>query len=263
MTLTQNQIDFYNKNGFLEIPNLFSNAEIEDLQKEALKFEDLKELPNVILEDNGDIRSVFAPNKLSAKYDELYRQDRIVNPAKQLIGGDLYLFQYKLNNKKSFVGDWWEWHQDFPFWHFEDGIPEPNLISVMILMQDTTSLQGPLIFIPESHKNGLVNFEPKAHYSAVPNNIEDLKGALSADLKYTINKKAITEAVDKNGFVEAVGKAGTCFLFHPCLFHASNSNISPYERNATIITYNNMNNLPLEQEKYRPEYVSSRNFELI
>jgi ectoine hydroxylase len=263
MTLTQNQIHFYHENGYLEIPNLFSKEEIEELHQEALKFEKMKDLDNVILEDNGDLRSVFSPNKLNEKFNDLYKYERLVNPVKQLLESDLYLFQYKLNNKKSFVGAWWEWHQDFPFWNREDGIPKPNLVSAMILMQDTGPLQGPLVFIPKSHKDGLVAFEPKPHHSIEPEGGDNLSSTLSADIKYTVNRKVIKENIEKHGFVQGTGKVGTCFLFHPYVFHGSNSNISPYERNTTIITYNDITNLPIEQEKKRPEYVSSRNFEKI
>lgn len=265
MILTEKQINFYHENGYLVIDNLFSKHEIEILNEEALKFNHLKELPNVILEKNGDIRSVFAPHKMSSKYNDLYTQDRIANPAKQLLGNDIYLYQFKLNNKKSFVGDWWEWHQDFPYWHIDDGVDLPQMISIMILLQDTTTIQGPLIFIPKSHKNGIVDFEPKAHHLTGSNSGANmnLENSLNADLKYTIKKNIITELINKNGFFEASGAAGSCIFFHPNLFHASNSNISPFERNTAIVTYNAVNNLPTARGINRPDYICSKDREPI
>lgn len=265
MTLKEEQINFYHENGYLVIDNLFRKSEIEILKEEASKFNHLKELPNVILEKNGDVRSVFAPHKISSQYDDLYKQNRIVNPAKQLLGGDIYLYQFKLNNKQAFVGDWWEWHQDFPYWHLDDGVDSPQMISAMILLQDTTTIQGPLIFIPKSHKHGIVDFEPKEHLMAISNSgiSTDLKNSLSADLKYTIKKNIISELINKYGFFEASGAAGSCIFFHPNLFHASNSNISPYERNTAILTYNNVNNSPMGRGLNRPDYICSRDFEPI
>ena len=262
MTLKEEQINHYHENGYLIINDLFSKSEIETLNAEVLKLNKLKDLPNVVLEKNGDVRSIFAPHKFSEKYHDLYRQTRLVEPVKQLLKSDIYLYQFKLNNKKSFVGDWWEWHQDFPYWHLDDGVNSPHMISAMILLQDTTTIQGPLTFIPKSHKNGIVDFEPKDHLATKSDSPGlDLKHSLTADLKYTIKKKMIGELVNQYGFYEAVGSAGSCVFFHPNLFHASNSNISPYERNMAIITYNDINNLPMDKETNRPDYLCSRDFE--
>lgn len=265
MKLTQEQINFYHENGYLILDKLFDKSEIEVLANEALKFNDLKKLPNIILEENGEVRSVFAPHTLNEGYENLYLQDRLVVPSKQLLDTDIYLYQYKLNNKKAFVGDWWEWHQDFPYWHMDDGVKFPEMISAFILLQDTTTLQGPLIIIPRSHKNGIVDFEPKGHLIADENNEEsnNLKSSLGADLKYTIRKRLIEELINENGFQEVVGEAGTCCFFHPNLFHASNSNISPFDRNTAIVTYNSINNLPSDTDANRPDYVCSRDFEPI
>jgi ectoine hydroxylase len=163
MILKEEQIKYYNENGYLIINNLFSKDEIDALNEESSKFQSLKDLPNVILEKNDEVRSVFAPHKLSGMYDDLYKEKRLAIPAQQLLSSDIYLHQFKLNNKRAFIGDWWEWHQDFPYWHLDDGISKPHMISAMILMQDTTTIQGPLLFIPKSHKDGIVDFEPKDH----------------------------------------------------------------------------------------------------
>lgn len=261
MILNQEQINCYHENGYLVINNLFNKSEIEVLNEEALRFNYLKELPNIVLEKNGDIRSVFAPHKISSKYDVLYKESRLIDPVKQLLGSDIYLYQFKLNNKKAFVGDWWEWHQDFPYWYLDDGVKSPQMISIMILLQDTTTIQGPLVFIPKSHKSGIVEFEPKEHLRAISNsNVgTGLINSLTADLKYTIKKDFITELINKYGFLEAAGTAGTCIFFHPNLFHCSNSNISPFERNTVIVTYNNINNLPTKGVN-RPDYICSRDF---
>lgn len=266
MNLSHEQIDFYHTNGYLVIENLFTRSEIDVLQQEALLFNNHKELPNVILEKSGDVRSVFAPHTISSKYDDLFRLKRLVIPSQQLLGEEMYLYQFKLNNKKAFVGDWWEWHQDFPYWHIDDGVSTPQMISAMILLQDTTTIQGPLVFIPQSHKNGIVDFEHKAHLGDVSKLMENtnLENSLSADLKFTIKREIVKDLIDKYNFFEASGPAGTCIFFHPNLFHASNANISPFERNTAIVTYNALSNLPENKgDKNRPDYVCSRDFEPI
>ncbi len=259
MKLKQNQIDFYSENGYLVVENLFTHQEIDQLIQEMKGFDTLKHLPQVICETSGEIRSIFAPHKSFNVFDELYRQKRLISPAQQLLGEDVYLYQFKLNNKKAFIGEWWEWHQDFPYWHLDDGIQKPNMLSAMILFQDTTAAQGPLIFLPGSHKVGLVDFEPKQNSSEEG----DYMNALGADLKYTVKKELIRDLANSKPLVLAEGSKGTCVFFHPNIFHASSSNMSPFDRNTAIITYNCTSNLPALKTGQRPEYLCARNFEPI
>jgi ectoine hydroxylase len=260
MELSQEQIEFYHENGYLIIDSLFSKEEIEQLNRSLSEFENLKSLPNVICEENGEIRSVFAPHKHIEGFKWLQEQGRLVEPSQQLLDAPIYMYQYKLNNKKALGGDWWEWHQDFPYWHIDDGVKAPKMLSAMILMQDTSSIQGPLIAIPRSHKIGIVDFEEKQSLIENGNLTSDLKHSLSSDLKYTIEKSLIKKLVLEDDIVAFDGKIGTCVFFHPNLFHASSSNLSPFDRNTAIITYNNVENKPIDTEKNRPDYICSRDF---
>jgi ectoine hydroxylase len=183
-----------------------------------------------------------------------------VTPAQQLLGSPVYLYQYKLNNKKAYGGDWWEWHQDFAFWHRDDGVPLPRMVSAMILFQDTRSVQGPLLFVPGSHREGIAAFEDKRH---LHDKEPDLMNSLNADLKYTINKTLLRKLAQDAGIASGEGPVGTCIFFHPNLFHASNSNVSPFDRYTAILTYNDVANLPEDRVNNRPEYICSRNFDPI
>jgi ectoine hydroxylase len=248
--LLKNQIEFYRENGFLILNTVFSNAEIEAYNKKLSVFENHKDKPSVVCESNGSIRSIFAPEKQEPYYLNLVRDKHILKASEQLVGDNLYLYQYKLNIKEAFVGQNWEWHQDFPFWHFGDGIKNPELISVMILLNDVASYQGPLILIPKSHSEGIVSLNEKPHLE----NNNDLKNSLNTDLKYNINDELVKEFAQKNDIVTFSGKKGSVLFFHPNLFHASNTNVSPFTRNTAIITYNSVNNIP-EKKSPRPDYV--------
>ena len=194
MKLTELQINEYNENGFLIIDALFSEEEIVGLRNGILKIDD-KPIPNIIREENGDIRSVFAPHHIKEEFSWLYKQDRLVTPAQQLLNDDaVYLYQYKLNNKKAFKGGLWEWHQDFPYWHIDDGVKKPQMLSVMILFQDTDYVQGPLMFIPKSHKTGIADFQPKEHLTEENTKLEN---SLNGDLKFTIKNELINKMVDQ------------------------------------------------------------------
>lgn len=258
MELTKKQINEYHTKGFLILDTLFNKEEIQSLT-EAVRKIDNKPVPNIIREENGEIRSVFAPQHTRKEFNWLYKQERLVKPTQQLLdNSSIYLYQYKLNNKRAFKGGAWEWHQDFPFWYIDDGVKEANMLSVMILFQDTDYVQGPLMFIPKSHKTGIADFEPKEHLT------EDkivLENSLNGDLKFTVKYDLIKQMVDENGIEGGIGKIGTVIFFHPNVYHASNANISPYDRNTAIVTYNTTSNLPEDRkDKNRPDYICLRDF---
>src|SRR6185437_4431015 len=133
MALAQEQISFYNENGYLQIENYFSDEDIALLHQEMPNTVE-EDSPRIILENNGSIRSIFAPHLVNEVYERMGRLEKMVVPAEQLIGSKVYLHQYKINSKKGLKGDLWEWHQDFPYWHLDDGIERPDLVTVMIYL---------------------------------------------------------------------------------------------------------------------------------
>ncbi len=258
MKLSNEQIAFYNENGYLKIDNYFSPAEVGMLYNE-LPHTCEENSPRVILEDNGSVRSVFAPHFVSEIYHRLSRLDRLVIPARQIVGNKIYLHQYKVNSKKGLKGEWWEWHQDFPYWHIDDGIRNPDLVSVMLYLQDTDSSNGALMLIPKTHKLGIVKFAVKDS----PQKTKDYLSSLSSDIKFTVDHKLLKELSLANGIVTASGKKGSVLFFHGNIFHASNTNLTPFDRDAVLLTYNSIDNPPTNSLNPRPEFLAGRNFEPI
>ena len=261
MKLTGSQINDYQENGYLIVDSLFTEEEVRGLKRGIDKISTTP-MPNIIREENGDIRSVFAPHHLRDEFSWLYKQDRLVTPTQQLLNdADVYLYQYKLNTKKAFDGAMWEWHQDYPFWHIDDGVKESKMLSVMVLLQDTDHAHGPLMFIPTSHKSGIADFQHKEHLTG--KNVK-LENSLNGDLKFTVKNELIKQMVDQNGMKPGIGNIGTVIFFHPNVYHGSNGNISPYDRNTAIITYNITSNLPEDRkDKNRPDYICLRDFNSI
>ncbi|MDW3192236.1 MAG: phytanoyl-CoA dioxygenase family protein [Cytophagales bacterium] len=255
--LTDEQTAFYAENGYLLLEELFRSEEVDELKAAIAEFRDHTNSPNIIRESNGDVRSVFAPHYSNKLFEELYKDPRLVIPGEQLIGDDVYLYQYKINIKEAFDGDVWEWHQDFPYWHLDDQVSDPAMVSVMILLQDTRSYQGSLMIIPASHKEGLADFEPKNELESMTMD-KDFRHSLSNNLKYTVARQLVRDMADEHGIKHIEGPAGTVLFFHPNIFHASPSNVSPYERDTAIITYNGVNNSAKPMGSQRPDYLCAR-----
>ena len=255
MKLVKDQMDFYHENGYLVLEDLFSIEEIQAINSKLSQFNQIKDLPNIICEENGAIRSVFAPERHDELFAALYQNERVVEPCQQLVGDQIYLYQYKLNLKNAFDGKAWEWHQDFPYWKHGDGVEKPDLVSVMIYLNEVKAYQGPLLIIPRSHQFDIVAFEEKAHLQQSKELINDL----GVDLRYTIRRSLISEMASRYGIKTLEFGPGTCIFFHPNLFHASTSNLSPYPRNTAIITYNNRHNLP-QKAGARPSYICADDY---
>jgi len=81
---------------------------------------------------------------------------------------------------------------------------------------------------------------------------------LTADLKYALDKRTISGMVERYGIIAPKGPAGSVMFFHGNLVHASTNNISPFDRVVIIITYNSVENVPVEMENARPEFLVSR-----
>jgi len=250
----------------LQIPDYFTETEVDVLYAELPKTVE-RDSPRIIFEDNGSIRSIFAPHFVNETYERLSRHKKLVIPSEQLIGDKIYLHQYKVNTKKGLKGDWWEWHQDFPYWHIDDGIEQPAMVSVMLYLQDTDSSNGALLLIPKTHKLGIVQFAEKGALriteEGMKNSLEGNKNYLSslnANLKFTVDHALIKDLSTRNGIVTASGRKGSVLFFHGNIFHASNINLTPFDRDAVLITYNSVHNAPCNKPNPRPAFLAGRDY---
>ena len=93
----------YERDGFLWFGGFFSRERID------IFFEELAELAtderlmnsNQVIKDpdSGELRSVFGMHELSERYDKLTRDPRILGMVRQLLGGDVYIHQSRINDK--------------------------------------------------------------------------------------------------------------------------------------------------------------------
>ena len=67
------------------------------------------------------------------------------------------MHQFKINGKMAFEGDVWQWHQDYGTWKNDDLMPTERAMNVAIFLDDVNEYNGPLMFIPGSHKKGVID----------------------------------------------------------------------------------------------------------
>ncbi len=247
MELNNDQIKSFRDQGYVFIEDLFSEDEIKLLNKEAEEVYSV-ERPEVMKEKNGKtIRTVFGVHTFNDIFYKLARHPRIVKPGMQLLGGEVYIHQFKLNAKMAFDGDVWQWHQDFATWKHDDDMPEPLALNVGLFLDDVTPYNGALNFIPKSHRSGYIDSYHDTKTTSYP--------------LWTINEKTLTDLVDRGGIVSPSGKAGSVIFFDSSLVHGSPSNMSPWNRTIVYISLNRTSN---HIRKFsRPEYKAQRDFEAI
>ena len=141
----------------------------------------------------------------------------------------------------------WQWHQDFGTWHEDDGMPEPRAMNIAIFLDDVNEFNGPLMFVPGSHKRGVVNAGHDVTTTSFP--------------LWTIDEKNIKDLVDAGGIVAPKGPAGSMIMFHSCLVHASGSNLSPWDRRTVYLSLCAVSNKITRF--HRPGFISHRSFDVI
>lgn len=249
MQLTTQQLAFYRQNGYLVVPDLFEPREVEDIRQEIDRLS-VAGKPGVVLEENGLIRALHGSHRESERFGHLIRNPSLLDPALQVIGEPVYVYQFKINIKPAFGGDIWPWHQDYIFWSKEDGVARDSFLNAALFVDDTTEFNGPLLFLPGSHREGMIDVDPNSED-------DDWRANVSAKLKYTVPSEKMVAYEAKYGLTAPKGKAGSVLFFHPNVIHGSVSNISSSPRRLLIITYNAVTN-PAKSANPRPDFLISR-----
>ncbi len=264
MELTQEQFNSYQKQGFLVVPEYFSQLEVENMKGElpALFAEDS---PRRVLEKDGDtVRAVHGSHTTNQLFKRLTRHPKLVSPTRQILGSQVYVYQFKINAKAAFSGDVWQWHQDFIFWRKQDGLLTPRIMNAMILLDDMNEFNGALFVIPGSHKEGMIDLT-SPQLQEINNNLTGEKKqewllSFTANLKYSLPQEIVQELALKYGMYAIKAPAGSVVFFDSNIAHASPNNISPFSRSIVIVTYNSVENIPVPVENPRPEFIVSRDY---
>jgi len=249
MQLTKEQLEHFDREGYLFFPSLFTPEETKTLVDAVPELYSRREAYNVREKGGDAVRTNFAAHLVSEPFARLARHPRMVQPVVDLFGEDVYMHQFKINGKMAFEGDVWQWHQDYGTWLNDDLMPTERAMNVAIFLDDVNEYNGPLMFIPGSHKKGVVEAKHDLTTTSYP--------------LWTVDDKLIAQLVDRaggknGGIVSPKGPAGSMILFHSCLLHASSSNLSPWNRVSVYLSLCAVSN-HIRRFK-RPEYIAHRDF---
>ncbi len=247
----------FERDGYLWFEGFFSEDRIQPFFDELRQMgedESLLAGQRVIRDpQSGAIRSVFDMHHISPYFDALTRDPRILGMVEQLLGGDVYLHQSRINDKYGFQGAGFDWHSDFETWHAEDGMPRMRAISASLMLTDNNEFNGPIMLIPGSHHQ----FVPCQGETPDDNWQQSLK-AQEAGVPSARDLRAL---VDAGGIEAPKGRAGSLLLFECNTLHASNANMSPWPRSNLFFVYNSVDNAlvePFAADAPRPAFLANR-----
>ncbi|EGR9007450.1 TPA: phytanoyl-CoA dioxygenase [Vibrio vulnificus] len=260
MKISISDVDSYNDNGYLVKGSVFSEKEIDEIYSEINKISSDESLPGRVLESDGSsVRSLNGPHLSSDYFAQLGAKKLLVDAAKRLLGEeDIYIHQYKINTKKAFSGEKWEWHSDYWFWNKEDGMPSANSLTVGILLDDMTAFNGPLMVIPGTHVDELTDDLHQNSYNGLTGG-KNWEITTSSKLKYQLSTEYLKERVEKSSIVALEAQRGSVIIFHSNILHASSYNISPWDRGILLVSYNTVSNRLNDVKEPRPEFMATRN----
>src|SRR6266404_4215736 len=243
MPLTAQQLRQFAEEGYLFLPGCFSEEEVAILRDEAEQIYATNR-QEVWREKTGAPRTAFAAHTYNEAFRLLGNHPRLIYPVEQLLGEQLYMHQYKINAKAAFEGDVWQWHQDYGTWARDDGMPQPRAMNVAVFLDEVMPINGPLLLIPKSHKQGVLAAGHDTLTTSYP--------------LWTLDKETVTRLAADGGIVAPTGKPGSVLMFHGNLVHASPPNITPYPRKIVYLTLCAVSN---HITKFtRPEWIAHRDF---
>jgi len=244
MELNKDQRAAFDERGYLMLPDLFTAPEIAVLRRAAGEVYAMDRKEVVREKDGATARTAFAAHMYHEAFRRLGRHPRLVGPVEQLLGGPVYMHQYKVNAKAAFDGDVWQWHQDYGTWARDDAMPGPRAMNIAVFVDEASEFNGPLWLIPGSHVEGVYEAGHDVATTSYP--------------LWTLDKETVARLVGRGGIYSAKGGAGSMLMFHGNLVHGSPPNMSPFPRTIVYLSLCHVDN-HIRRFK-RPEWIAHRDF---
>jgi ectoine hydroxylase-related dioxygenase (phytanoyl-CoA dioxygenase family) len=234
LSLTVDQLDRFQSDGFFTVPELFDREEIDLLRRIARADHHLVEGAAGRRDGQGGVVKLALSNELADDiYGAIVRCRRVVDTMERLLGGEVYHYHHKMILKEPLVGGAWEWHQDYGYW-YNNGCLFPHMASCMIAVDRATKENGCLQVLRGSHHMGRIDH----------GKVGDQTGA---------DPERVAAACQRLELVHCEMHPGSAIFFHANLLHRSDQNRSPEPRWAFICCYNAARNDPYKESKH-PRY---------
>lgn len=220
--LSDEKVDFYQENGFVQIDNVLSSEELAEVREYVDEAMDSKEGRSIRNNEGGAYAKVLNQKvntwRDHAGVGKYSLHPRFAQMALELSGANgIRLFHDHCLLKMPGDSKPTPWHQDFPYWPMR-GRKDTKTLSIWIALDDVDENNGCMMFLPKSHTVGKL----KPISLVEPQNIfEYAKGTV----------------VDEKQPVKVPMKAGSATFHNGLTFHYAHSNKTDKPRRALVMIY--------------------------
>jgi len=231
MTLTKEELDQFNRDGFLLLRNFASSDECKAILEVAKQELEAKREPieseGEYLEDDarqGTVRRLRQVYGRSEIFQKWMKNEKIRPILKQVLGETPVItiaHHNSIMTKMPKQSSQTAWHQDIRYWHFDND----NLVSVWLALGDEYDKNGVLEFIPGSHtlQFNPEQFDKKLYFLDNKTNQAIIKTKVSYDLCQ-----------------------GDVVLFHAKTLHRANANMTNKAKISFVYTVRGISTTPIE-----------------
>lgn len=156
MGLTAEQIDRFDKDGFLAYGPLLTLGEVNRLLAHYADLFIRETSRNIREQEEGEtkdfVHQIMNAHRLNPAFAQLVHHPKILDLIEPLIGPNIQVFSFQALYKPPFHGGEVPWHQDNAYWRCDPS----NLVTCWIAFGDVTEDSGAMRFIPGSHTSGIV-----------------------------------------------------------------------------------------------------------
>jgi len=222
--LTEEQVRSFEGNGFVSGIQILTDKQVDLLNEELVKLqavsiEEKKLFYHYESNETGDPNKVLFHSigawRLTPGFHDLIWSPAYRMAAYQLLGQSFRLFHDQLFCKPAKHGGVVAWHQDFSYWTFTKPM---HHLTCWIGLDDATTENGCLYYVPGSHKWGLLPI------TGLAGDMEAVRSVLSNEQVAIFDKKVANEL-----------PRGYASFHHPLMMHGSYANYSERPRRAVVL----------------------------
>ena len=221
--LSQDQIEFFQANGYLAGIRALDDEQIEVLRAELAQLIDPGHRSHELFYEFHSNESIDPATvlfhalgawRIAAGFHDLLWNPAFVMPAAQLLKGPVRFWHDQLFCKPAQLGGVVAWHQDYSYWTRTQPMAH---LSCWIGLDDSTRENGCVHYVPGSHRWNLLPV------TGLADDMNAIQSVLTPEQK------------DQFKPVPIELKAGECSFHHPLMVHGSFENRSKRPRRGAVI----------------------------
>lgn len=222
--LSEEQIKFYEENGFLSGIKILTEAQVDILNSELEQLQKVSDEKRKLFyhyqsneseDPNTVLFHALGGWRIAPGFHDLWWSPAYRMAVYQLMGGDFRIFHDQLFCKPAKHGGVVAWHQDFSYWTFTKPM---NHLTCWIGLDDASTENGCLYYVPGSHKWGLLPM------TGLTGDMDAVREVLDEGQRNSFDNKVANEL-----------PKGHCSFHHPLTMHGSYANQSERSRRAVVL----------------------------